>query len=131
MSDDKHSVRVDKWLWAARFYRTRNKAKMAVSGGKVHVNGARCKVSRSIKIGDIVILSRGDTKEDILVKGISDQRGNATMAQELYEETADSILRREEAKAARSLARAGLNAPKLRPTKADRRELLRMKRRGG
>ncbi|MCY4658080.1 MAG: S4 domain-containing protein [Gammaproteobacteria bacterium] len=128
MSETLESIRVDKWLWAARFFKTRNKAKIAVSGGKVHVNGDRCKVSRTIKPGDVITLSRTDSKEDVLVTALSDQRGNATMAQELYEETKESIDRREEARAARLLTKAGLSTPKLRPTKKNRRELLKAKR---
>ena len=127
MSDPLSTVRIDKWLWAARFYKTRSKAKVAVNGGKVHVNGERCKVSRSVKVGDAIVISRGLTKEDFVVKAISDSRGNATLAQTLYEETTESINRREEARAMRLMTRAGLRVPKLRPSKADRRELIRLK----
>lgn len=131
MTEANSSVRVDKWLWAARFFKTRNKAKIAVNGGRVHVNGERCKVSRSLKVGDMVVLSRGETKQDIVVQAISDKRGNATIAQTLYQETDESVARREEARAVHLMTKAGLRVPKIRPSKSDRRDLIRLKRQEG
>ena len=127
MSQSLDSVRIDKWLWAARFYKTRSKAKIAINGGKVRVNGGSCKVSSLIKRGDSIGLSRGDTKEDIVVSEISEKRGNATLAQTLYQETRESVNRREEAKALRMMSKAGLSIPKIRPRKGDRKELIKVK----
>lgn len=131
MSDSTGAVRIDKWLWAARFYRTRSKAKAAVTGGKVHVNGERCKVARRVKIGDQLELSRGITKEEILIKDLSENRGNATIAQALYIETDESVRRRDEAKAERMLVQAGLQVPKIRPKGSDRRRLTKFKQQQG
>lgn len=97
----------------------------------MHVNGERCKVSRNLKVGDVVVLSRGETKQDIVVQAISDKRGNATIAQTLYEETEESVARREEERAVHLMTKAGLRVPKIRPSKSDRRELIRLKRQEG
>ena len=124
-------MRIDKWLWAARFYKTRSKAKAAVVGGKVHVNGNRVKPSHEIQMGDLLELSRGITKEEIVVTRLSERRESATLAQQLYLETDESIDRRSEAVAARRMERAGLQVPKLKPTKQARRELLKLKQKEG
>lgn len=120
-------MRIDKWLWAARFYRTRRKAKDAVVGGKVHVNGERTKAAREVQIGDELEISRGPEKEVVVIEQLSNQRGNGAAAQTLYTETKESIDRRLAAAADRRMARAGLATPKLKPSKSARRTLRELK----
>jgi len=121
-------VRVDKWLWAARFYKTRSAATDAVVGGRVHVNGARAKPAKEVKPGDEVELTIGFTRRVVEVLAVSDKRGPAAVAALLYRETPESIEARERAAAERRLARppgADLGA---RPTKLDRRRLDALRR---
>ncbi len=120
-------MRIDKWLWTARFFKTRSKAKEAVLGGKVHVNGERSKAARDIQIGDKLEISRGYDKEVVVVVGMSERRGNGAAAQTLYKETEESLNRRLEEAANRRMARAGLAIPKLKPTKSARRALRELK----
>ena len=88
-------TRIDKWLWAARFYRTRGKAKEAIDGGKVHINGTRAKPSKDLNIGDMLELTQGWDEKTVVVKALSDVRRSAQIAQELYAETAASLAKRE------------------------------------
>jgi ribosome-associated heat shock protein Hsp15 len=121
-------VRIDKWLWAARFYKTRSLATDAVSGGRVHVNDARVKPSKEIRCGDTVVVTVGPVRRTVEVTGLSDRRGSAMVAAALYAETADSIASREQAALERRQARpigADLAA---RPTKLDRRRLEALRR---
>ena len=121
-------VRIDRWLWAARFFKTRSTATDAVSGGRVHLNGARVKPAKDVRPGDTVEVTTGDTRREVLVLAIAERRGPAAVAQSLYEETADSVARREQRSAERRLARplgADLGA---RPTKQDRRRLEALRR---
>jgi ribosome-associated heat shock protein Hsp15 len=121
-------VRIDKWLWAARFFKTRSLATDAVAGGKVHVNDARVKPARELHVGDTVDVTIGGLKRTVVVHGLSDKRGPAPVARALYEETPESIERREQHLAERRLARplgADLGA---RPTKLDRRRLEALRR---
>ncbi len=121
-------MRVDKWLWAARFYKTRSAATDAVVGGRVHVNGARAKPAKEVKPGDEVELTIGFTRRVVEVLAVSDKRGPAAVAALLYRETPESIEARERAAAERRLARppgADLGA---RPTKLDRRRLDALRR---
>ena len=97
-------LRVDKWLWAARFYKTRSIAKTAIEGGKVHLDGQRVKVSREISIGERLTVKQGWDEKEVVVKALSDQRGPAPIAQTLYEETPESIERREREAQARKAA---------------------------
>jgi ribosome-associated heat shock protein Hsp15 len=116
-------VRVDKWLWAARFFKTRSAATEAVLGGRVHVNGARVKPSRELQVADTVDVTVGAVKRTVSVVGIADRRGPAAAAATLYAETPESIAAREQHALERRLARppgADLGA---RPTKLDRRRL--------
>ena len=122
------SVRVDKWLWAARFFKTRSKARSAVVGGKVRVNGARARAARLVRVGDELSITRGNFEYEITVDGLSDKRGSAEVAQTLYSEKTESIDRREAEIARRRMERAGLTIPNLRPDKAGRRELIRLKK---
>lgn len=119
-------VRLDKWLWAARFFKTRTLAKDAIEGGKVHWEGQRVKVSKEIQVGAVLTVRQGFDEKTVLVKALSDQRGPAPVAQALYEETADSLAQRQEAAAQR---KAGTLAhPDHRPSKKDRRQIVRFKR---
>ena len=122
-------VRLDKWLWAARFYRTRSLAKQAIEGGKVHFAGIRVKTSKEISVGDELTIRQGSatamTEKTVVVKDLSVQRGNATVAQTLYEETEESIKRREYFAEQRKLA--NLARPDTKPNKKQRRDLQRFK----
>jgi ribosome-associated heat shock protein Hsp15 len=131
VSQDAGRVRIDKWLWAARFYKTRSLATEAVDGGKVHVNGDRVKAARPLKAGDRLRIRRGDEELEVLVRDVSEHRGPATVAQTLYEETADSVARRQlEADRRRAFATAMPPRPAGRPDKKSRRDIQRMNRRG-
>ena len=124
-------IRIDRWLWAARFYKTRSRAKIAIVGGKIVVNGAKAKPSREVRVCDNLSIRRGNDEIDIVVVALSDQRGPANVAQALYSETSDSIERRAVLKAQRRMERAGLRMPKSKPSKRDRRHLMRMKSKTG
>ncbi|WP_144392284.1 ribosome-associated heat shock protein Hsp15 [Pleionea sediminis] len=119
-------VRLDKWLWAARFFKTRALAKAAIEGGKVHYDGQRVKPGRSAQIDGRVTLRIGFDEKEIIIKSISDRRGPAPEAQKLYEETEESIKSREEARALRKAA--GITAPQKKPDKKQRRQIHRFKR---
>ena len=122
-------ARVDRWLWAARFFKTRTLAKAAVEGGKAHVNGARVKAARSIQAGDTLTISRGHEEREVIVTAISTRRGSATEAAKLYRETEESVQRRTENEARRRMERAGLKVPRTRPTTRQRRQLAELKQR--
>lgn len=115
------SVRLDLWLWAARFYRTRALAKHAIETGKVDVGGQRAKPSRSVRIGDVLVVARGEERFEIEVVALSDTRGPASIAQALYRESDASKLAREQAKALRAAERNGFRAPETKPDKRARR----------
>jgi ribosome-associated heat shock protein Hsp15 len=133
MDDDKNhaaDIRVDKWLWAARFFKTRSLAAEAVSGGKIEINGERAKPSRVVRIGDKVGIRRGPYEWTIIVKDASRLRGPAPQAQQLYEETEESRRKREAAIAQLRLERPPeLDVPG-RPSKRDRRAIQRFTKRG-
>jgi ribosome-associated heat shock protein Hsp15 len=121
-------VRIDKWLWAARFFKTRSAATDAVTGGHVHVDGERVKPAREVKLGDRLEIRRGQTRFTVTVTGLADRRGPASAAVELYEEDPESILARQKQRDERRLAKplgADLSA---RPTKRDRRRLDALRR---
>ena len=115
------AVRLDVWLWAARFFRTRSLAKQAVETGKVDVAGQRPKSSRAVRVGELVQISRGDEVFDVQVRGLSDTRGPAPVAQQLYEESEASRARRAELRAQRAAAKNGYQPPEHRPDKRARR----------
>lgn len=115
------SVRLDLWLWAARFYKTRALAKHAIETGKVDVGGQRAKPSRSVRIGDALVVARGEERFEIEVAALSDVRGPANIAQGLYRESEASKLAREQARATRAAERAGYRAPETKPDKRARR----------
>lgn len=116
-----HEVRLDLWLWAARFYKTRSLAKHAIETGKVDVGGQRAKPSRVVRIGDAMRIMRGEEIFEIEVRGLSDTRGPASIAQTLYAESEASRARREAERATRAAARAGYQAPETKPDKRARR----------
>ena len=114
-------VRIDVWLWAARFFRTRALAKQAVDTGKVEVGGQRPKPSRAVRVGDALRVARGEEVFEVEVLGLSDERGPAPVAQRLYRESEASMKAREEARLARRAARDGYRPPEHRPDKRARR----------
>ncbi|MCH4242709.1 RNA-binding S4 domain-containing protein [Acinetobacter gerneri] len=119
------SMRVDKWLWAARFFKTRSIAKDAIEGGKVHHNNERVKVSKEIRVGMELTIQQGIDRKTVMIKALSDVRGPAPIAQQLYEETEVSIARRELISTQRKLH--NLARPEHRPSKKDRREISKFK----
>ncbi len=126
-SDPPDKVRLDKWLWAARFFKTRSLAKAAIDSGKVHLDGQRVKVSREIKAGDILQVRQGWDEKVVLVKQLSDERRGAPEAQLLYEETAESLAKREAQALARKAAGGMMERPAHRPTKKQRRQIHALK----
>lgn len=118
--DDK--ARLDKWLWAARFFKTRALAKAAIEGGKVHCRGERCKPAKEPKLGDELTIRCGFDERTVIVRALSMVRRGAPEAQLLYEETADSIARREQAAALRKAGALGVQSEG-RPTKKQRRQI--------
>ncbi len=116
-------VRVDKWLWAARFFKTRSLASKAVKGGHIHVNGVRVKPSRTIMAGERLKIQRGPEELTVDVLALSSRRGPAKIAQTLYLETENSRVRREAAREQRRLIRAPAAKPHRRPDKRERRKI--------
>jgi ribosome-associated heat shock protein Hsp15 len=121
-------LRVDKWLWAARFYKTRSIAKAAIEGGKVHLDGQRVKVSREITIGERLAIKQGWEEKEVIVKSLSDQRGPAAVAQMLYEETPESAQRREREAQARKAAGGAMARPVQKPGKHERKALEKLRK---
>lgn len=121
------SVRLDKWLWAARFYKTRTLAKAMIDGGKVHYNGNRVKPNKIVQIGAMIQLQQGADKKEVEVLALSEKRQSAPIAQKLYQETAQSQEARESQALARKMGALAMPNPERRPTKKERRELLQFK----
>lgn len=121
-------VRLDKWLWAARFYKTRSLAKTAVENGKVEYDGQRPKVSRLVEVGALLTITQGWDKKEVEILAISSQRGPASQAQLLYRETQASLEKRATETEKRRLAGAATLAPQQRPDKKSRRQIQRFKR---
>ena len=121
-------TRIDKWLWAARFYRTRGKAKEAIDGGKVHINGTRAKPSKDLNIGDMLELTQGWDEKTVMVKALSDVRRSAQIAQELYAETVASLAKRERIAEQRKATENQVRS-KGRPSKKNRRLIHQFKNR--
>jgi len=118
-------VRVDVWLWAARFFKTRRLSHAAICGGRIELNDGVCKPSRLLRVGDVLRITRGTERMEVAVLALSAQRGPASVAQALYQESDDSRRARE---AARELARLrGPTGPPVRPNKSDRRLLRHLK----
>jgi ribosome-associated heat shock protein Hsp15 len=122
------SVRIDKWLWAARFFKTRTLAQDAVAGGRIRMNGDRVKPAKDVKPGDAVDIRIGEYDWSVQVTGLADKRGSADLARTLYAETPDSIARRAALVADRKAMFSGEWAVRTgRPTKRDRRETDRLR----
>ena len=122
-------LRIDKWLWAARFFKTRSLAKAAIEGGKVQIGGRRIKVSREIGVGEEIRIRQGWDDRDVIVRALSDQRRGAPEAQQLYAETDESIARRQQSTQARKLAGGMIERPARRPDKRDRRRIHEFRKR--
>ena len=125
--DTTPTLRLDKWLWACRFYKTRALAKEMIEGGKVHYNGQRCKASRTVEPGATVRLAQGSDEKIVIVLGLSDKRLSAPLAQALYEETADSIAQRQKRAELRKTNSLFAPHPDTKPDKKERRKLLLLK----
>jgi ribosome-associated heat shock protein Hsp15 len=120
-----HGLRIDKWLWFARFFKSRSQATAAVNGGHVHVNDERVKPSRAVQPGDRLTITRDEVRFELIVKGLPDRRGPAPEARLAYEETAESVAARE---ARRERARLAPPAPDGRPDKHARKMLRDLRR---
>ncbi|WP_313705476.1 RNA-binding S4 domain-containing protein [Massilia sp.] len=120
-----NNVRIDKWLWAARFFKTRSLAAEAVDRGRVRIGGEPVKPARNVKLNDRIFIDNGSDRWEVVVLGISDKRGPAPVARELYRETEESIVRRENDSEARRLFPEPGSTIKGRPTKRDRRAISR------
>ena len=115
-------IRIDKWLWAARFFKTRSLATKAVSGGKVHLNHQRIKAAKKVKVGDCLTITRQHIEWVVDVLALAEKRGPAVFARTLYEERPESITKREQSRESRKFANVShLQTPKQRPSKKDRR----------
>ncbi|MGF1750941.1 MULTISPECIES: ribosome-associated heat shock protein Hsp15 [Vibrio] len=126
MSSENNAVRLDKWLWAARFYKTRSVARNMVDGGKVHYNGQRSKPSKIVELNAVITLRQGNEEKTVMIERISDQRRGAPEAQTLYSETKESIAKREEFALQRKL-NAHNPSPERRPDKKQRRNIIKFK----
>lgn len=123
--EEDNVIRLDKWLWAARFYKTRSIAKEMIDGGKVHYNGQRSKPNKTVEVGAIIKLRQGNDEKEIKVTALSAQRRGAPEAQLLYQETEQSVEKREKLKLDRKIN--AMPHPDRRPNKKERRDLLRFK----
>ncbi|MFD1805914.1 ribosome-associated heat shock protein Hsp15 [Pasteurella oralis] len=124
---EQEDVRLDKWLWAARFYKTRTIAKEMIDGGKVHYNGQRTKPNKSVEVGGIIKLRQGNEEKEVEVIALSSQRRGAPEAQLLYKETEKSVEQRAKMAIARKINTLTMPHPDRRPNKKERRDLLKFK----
>ena len=125
MSEQTHKIRLDKWLWAARFFKTRALAKGAIEGGKVHYEGQRCKVSKTVDVGAKLTIRQGFDEKIVMIKALSEQRRGAPEARLLYEETPESIKARMDKAEYRQVVKASQAAPDHKPNKKERRDMRR------
>lgn len=125
MTDSTDKIRLDKWLWAARFFKTRALAKAAIEGGKVHYEGQRTKVSKTPEVGAKLTIRQGFDEKEIIIRALSDQRRGAPEARLLYEETAESIKARMDDSERRRVMRLSMPVPDHRPNKKERRDMRR------
>jgi len=123
-------LRLDKWLWAARFFKTRALATAAVAGGKVHVNGQRVKPAHALRIGDLLQIRKGPYQFVVAVRAVNARRGPAAAAAQLYEESAESRAMREQLAEQRRLVNLGAPRPDKRPDKRQRRQIIRFTGKG-
>lgn len=124
------TIRIDKWLWAARFYKTRSIARQMIEGGKVDYNGSRAKPSRAVEIGAVIKLLQGNARREVEVLALSDVRGPAKEAQLLYKETEESIKKREEIIKMNKTLNLINPRPDTKPNKKERRALINLKQNG-
>lgn len=124
------AIRLDKWLWAARFYKTRSTAREMIEGGKVHYNGQRTKPGKIVELQAELKLRQGNDERTVIVHALSDQRRPAMEAQQMYSETAESIEKREKIAQARKMNALSMPHPDRRPDKKERRDLLKFKNSG-
>jgi len=122
-----NAVRLDKWLWAARFFKTRALAKKAIEGGKVHYQSARSRPSKTVAIGAQLTIRTGWSEKTVVITALSDQRRGAPEAALLYQETTESVAKREQEISQRRLQRAAIPQQPKRPTKKQRRQIIRFK----
>jgi len=127
MANGTDKLRLDKWLWAARFFKTRNAAKAAIDGGKVHCAGQRVKVAKEIAVGDVLTIRQGFDKREVRITALSAQRRGAADAALLYEETPASLAAREQKAAERKAGAAGFKPADHKPSKKERRQLRRFR----
>jgi len=127
--DESGTMRIDKWLWAARFFKTRAIAADAVDGGKVHLNGDRVKRAKNVRVGDEIQVRQGPYEHRVVVRDLSERRGPAAEAATLYEERPESIAERERLQAQRRLEATQVAHDAGRPSKRDRRQLDELRRR--
>ena len=120
-------IRIDKWMWAARFFKTRSLARSVIQAGKVNYNGQRCKPGKIVEVGALVSFPQGYDHKEVRIKEVSDQRGGAPVAQKLYEETPASLAQRESNQTARKLSAFHSPRPDSRPDKKQRREIIKLK----
>ncbi len=125
MNEQTHKIRLDKWLWAARFFKTRALAKGAIEGGKVHYEGQRCKVSKTVDVGAKLTIRQGFDEKIVMIKALSEQRRGAPEARLLYEETPESIKARMDKAEYRKVVKASQAAPDHKPNKKERRDMRR------
>ena len=123
MTESIEKIRIDKWLWAARFFKTRSQATQAVQGGKIHLNGQRVKPSRIVTVGDELRINKLEQIFEVTVRGLNQYRRPAKEARELYDESDDSVKNREANSQMRRLIRAPGAAPVKKPDKRDRRKI--------
>ena len=125
MTEPTAKIRLDKWLWAARFFKTRALAKAAIEGGKVHYEGQRCKVSKTVDVGAKLTIRQGFDEKIVVIKALSEQRRGAPEARLLYEETPESIKARMDKGEYRKVVKASQAAPDHKPNKKERRDMRR------
>ncbi len=125
MIEQTNKIRLDKWLWAARFFKTRALAKGAIEGGKVHYEGQRCKVSKTVDVGAKLTIRQGFDEKIVVIKALSEQRRGAPEARLLYEETPESIKARMDKAEYRKVVKASQAAPDHKPNKKERRDMRR------
>lgn len=121
------SIRIDKWIWAARFFKTRSLAKKQVEQGKIKIDGQKIKPSRNVQVGDTVSIKKSDVIWEVEVLGLAEKRGSATVAQKLYKETESSIQNREAKTLLKKMEYHSTPKPDGRPTKKQRRDIKSLK----
>ena len=128
MTDNSQKVRLDKWLWAARFFKTRSLAKTAIEGGKVHYEGQRCKVSKMADVGATLLIRQGFDEKEVVITALSEQRRGAPEARLLYEETPQSIKSRMDKAEQRKVLKSSMPTPDHKPNKKERRDMRRFEK---